>query len=117
MSKISQQEAIDATTNWRSFNASNTINENAIDAYLPKAYTLPMADIQAILSQQGVAGIRVYFGYESAEPAPQGPNNFPMRLIAVGVDGDGKDMLTAGEIYDKFGSCPNICDPTSVLCV
>jgi hypothetical protein len=117
MTKISEQEAIDATTNWRSFNASNTINENAIDTYLPKAYTLPMADIQAILSQQGVAGIRVYFGYKSAEPAPQGPDNFPMQLIAVGVDGDGKDMLTAGEIYDRFEACPKGCDSTSVLCV
>ncbi len=117
MPKITEQEAIDATTNWRNFNSANTIQGDAIDMYMPKAYTLPLADIQAVLAQVGVAGIRVYFGYASAEPAPTGPNDFSMRLIAVGVDENGRDMLTAGEIFDKFEPCPSTCDTTSVLCV
>jgi hypothetical protein len=116
MTQISEQKAIDATTSWRNFNSTNSIKSNTIDTYLPKAFTIPLADVQAVLAQDGVAAVRVYFGYSSNEPAPTGPNNFPMNLIVVGVDAAGKDMLTDGQIYDNFGACPFTCDASSVLC-
>lgn len=115
MSQINLNDAIDLTSNWRSFNSTNTINGSNIDQYLPNAFTIPLADIQAILAQNNVDGIRVYLGYNSSTPLPGGAGNFPTQLVAVGVDTYGDDLLANEAIYDTFDKCPPLCSSNSPL--
>ncbi len=62
--------------------------------------------ISALLAQTGAVGIRVYYGLDT-KGAP--------KLVAVAVDSNGNDILTAGSpmILDKFMPCPASCPPTS----
>ena len=65
----------------------------------------PRAAFEAILSQAGCEGIRLYFGQGTGQG---------LQLIMVGVDGDALDM-SQGEILENSFPCPPFCDPRAVL--
>jgi hypothetical protein len=85
-------------TKWRS-NPANTV----------KAHLIPEVDISQLLAEPGIANIRAYIGID---------DNGTNKLMLVGVDADGKDMIndaTGQYIYDFTRPCPADCDNTSPL--
>lgn len=118
MPQITLTEAIDATTNWRSFNSTNTINSGAlISEYLPNAFTIDGEELKKILAEENCVNVRVYFGYSSTNPEPSPEGSYPMQVVFVGVDANGQDMVSGGYIYDRYNPCPgnSSCDSTSPL--
>lgn len=90
---ITLQEAIDYTTAWRGEHGS-----------LIKAFKIDKAEIDEIFAaDESAVGIRAYLGLDGSAP----------KLVLVGVDSEGKDILT--KICDHCAPCPDACDSTSVL--
>ena len=82
---------------------------------LPTCLTYERAAFDALLKQPGCAHVRLYFGMDE---------NAQVKIIAVGVNEKGEDMVTAstfsttgetGEIVDEGVRCPTECPPTSPL--
>ena len=83
-----------------------------------KAFNIPKIDLQEVLAEKGVASIRAYLGVD---------DNNVEKLMIVGVDENGKDMISTtkdsslksvqddGGIYDFVKPCPVICDESSPL--
>ncbi len=82
-----------------------------------KAFNIPKIDLQEVLAEKGVASIRAYLGVDE--------NNVE-KLMIVGVDEKGKDMITTsddlalkgnqnGDIFDFIEPCPVSCDESSPL--
>lgn len=114
---LSQAEVY--TQNWRDFNGSTTVNGVPLSSYLANAFTFDLQDIYDLMSESGITNVRFYFGYDSNEPAPGLP--IPMKVMLVGVDAEGKDMIypaessSASGIYDFAIPCPSVCDTSSPL--
>jgi len=70
----------------------------------PKAHFFHREAFDALLAQQGVAGIRIYRGN-----GKDGAHN----LVVVAVDGDGEDMTTL--LMEVCIPCPPACPPNSAL--
>ena len=76
-----------------------------------------------MLKEKGVDSVRGYIGVE--EKIVEGESVFIEKLIIVGVDANGKDMISSsdgltldddnGDIYDFCDPCPEMCDPNSIL--
>lgn len=119
MSTITLDEAIKETYNWRTFNESNTVAGIPMNQIFPNAYSVDIEDIKAILSEGDVAKIRVYFGYSVDKPVPLPDGEFPMKIMLVGVNAQGQDMVyTAREacgVYNHCQPCPSACDSSSPL--
>jgi len=107
---ISLQTAKSWAKNWRS-------KESTYNKYHEcKAFNIPKIDLQEVLAEKGVASIRAYIGVDA---------NGEEKLMIVGVNAQGKDMLTltkdgtlaadGGAIYDFSKPCPTECDPESPL--
>lgn len=95
---ITLKQAQEWAANWRS-NPENTV----------KAHLIPEVDVTQLLNEPGVENIRAYIGVDE-----KGIN----KLMLVGVDADGNDMIddAAGQyIYDFTKPCPDTCDPKSPL--
>ena len=73
----------------------------------PKAFAFGRAALDAILAQDGCAGIRAYLGREEGGTPT---------LVLVGVDESGADLV-AGEVMNRSLPCPPFCDQASVLAV
>jgi hypothetical protein len=106
------------TRNWREYNAVNTVNNLfKLNEMFPSAFTFDLSDVTPLVNDPRVAQVRVYFGYDQAEPAPS-PTS-PMKVMLVGVDAEGRDLVNEGEgesgIYDFATPCPPTCDPASPL--
>lgn len=65
----------------------------------------PRDVFEALLAQQGCAGIRMYYG--QAE-------NGAREVVLVGVDGEGNDM-TSASLFDMSLPCPPYCGDPDVL--
>jgi len=65
----------------------------------------PRAAFEAILAQEGCAGIRLYFGHGAGQDT---------QVVMVGVDSEALDM-SQGEIMENSFPCPPFCDPRSAL--
>lgn len=61
--------------------------------------------LNLILNQEGVIGIRIYYGYDSVAKK--------LAAVLIGVDENGKDMTAI--LIDRGEDCPAACDPTSPL--
>lgn len=77
----------------------------------PKAYTVPLTDVQQVLNQRNVYEVRVYLAAEVSEVIG---TNIPAvtKILLVGVDKDGNDMIDASKgqyIYDFTKPCPPKC--------
>ena len=64
------------------------------------AQMFPRDVFETLLKNPKVRGIRLYHG-RSGDGKGQ--------IIAVGVDGDGNDMLADGDIFDRGFPCPPVC--------
>ncbi|QTE24137.1 hypothetical protein [Polaribacter cellanae] len=90
-----------------------------------RAFNIPKKDLIEVLQEEGVAGVRGYIGVEKLKV--EGENVFIEKLMIVGVDKNGKDMLKlssedadvldseGGDIYDFTEPCPSACDDDSPL--
>jgi hypothetical protein len=90
-----------------------------------KAFNIPKIDLIEVLEEKGVASVRAYLGVEKFVNEDTGSKIYKEKLMFVGVDADGKDMISTlganltdpedGDIYDFTESCPDICDQNSPL--
>ncbi|RCS26296.1 hypothetical protein DUT90_11025 [Polaribacter sp. WD7] len=90
-----------------------------------RAFNIPKKDLIEVLQEDNVASIRAYIGVEKLKV--EGEKVFIEKLMIVGVDKNGKDMLTlssededvldpiGGSIYDFTDPCPDNCDNSSPL--
>jgi hypothetical protein len=91
-----------------------------------KAFNIPKIDLIEVLAEDGVESVRAYLGVEKT-PVKGGQPIFAEKLMIVGVDKNGKDMISVskdnsevldsedGDIYDFTSSCPDLCDEDSPL--
>jgi hypothetical protein len=123
---IPTDEAMEYAANWRSFNEANTVDGNPLNNILANAFTFDLSDVTDILKETGVCKVRVYFGYVSSDPSPvpsPTPDNpLPMKVMLVGVDESGKDIIypegsERSGIYDFAVPCPSTCDYESPLSI
>jgi len=76
---------------------------------------IPMEDAKRIIAETNAVDIRAYNGYDEV--------NDLYKLILVGVDTNGNDILSIADpinpkgsmIYDLTMPCPNTCDNSSPL--
>jgi len=105
---ISLQDAIDLTTNFR------LSKETILDSTYRNQGTLPICEtfirqvFDDLLQQSDCTSIRIYLGLDS---------NYKVKLMVVGVDSNGDDILTTHNelIADDGLRCPTNCPPTSPL--
>lgn len=112
---ISLQTAIDMTTAYRT-NREAILDENYRNReILPLSETFNRTAIDALLSEDGCAGVRIYFGMDEWEK---------VHCILVGVTENNEDILpgvsvTADEddpvIIEVGQRCPPTCPPASDL--
>lgn len=91
---ISLSDGAQMTAAWRSAFPDSTVSG--------------MADsdkIQALLDQEGCAGIRMYFAINELNEKT---------LVLVGTDTDGNDIYN-GLILDKVKRCPSVCPDANPL--
>ncbi|BCY28299.1 hypothetical protein [Flavobacterium okayamense] len=70
-----------------------------------KASFVGIDTLNLVLNQEGVMGVRIYYGYDT--DAKQ------ISPVLVGVDEEGRDMTAV--ILDHFDPCPTECDSSSPL--
>lgn len=104
---INLQDAITWTTNWR----EGTHQLNA------RSFTFHADEFRAILNETGVEKVRLYLALAAS---PDNPDELMEKLICVGVDKEGRDIIiepgsTDNEgdegtgIYDFSNPCPPLC--------
>lgn len=99
---ISLEQALEWTESWRSLEDKSQYTDEL------NGWFVPGIDFTQALAQPGAQDIRIYIGLDNNEA----------KLIVVGVDGDGKDMIDASQgfnIYDFSEPIPPNGDPTSPL--
>jgi len=69
-----------------------------------KAHYFGKDKLNAVLSQSGCVGLRIYYGTKIESPTVEKPE-----LIIVGVDSDGNDLLDEDLIVDVSLPCPTLC--------
>lgn len=114
---ISLEIAKDWTKRWRDMESAYNSHHDC------RAFNIPLIDLQEVIKEQGVVSVRGYIGVE--ETVVEGDTVFIEKLIIVGVDANGKDMISSkdglildqesDDIYDFSDPCPNLCDPKSPL--
>ncbi|MDX6745722.1 hypothetical protein SHK09_02860 [Polaribacter sp. PL03] len=114
---ISLEIAKDWTKRWRDMESTYNSHHDC------RAFNIPLIDLQEVIKEQGVVSVRGYIGVE--ETVVEGDTVFIEKLIIVGVDANGKDMISSkdglildqesDDIYDFSDPCPNLCDPKSPL--
>jgi len=65
-----------------------------------RAHMFPRDVFESLLKNPNVKGIRLYHG-----KGQDGKGS----MIAVGVDGDGNDLLADGDIFNRGFPCPPYC--------
>jgi len=116
---ISLKIAREWTNRWRkvegNFNAHHECN----------AFNIPLKDLTEVIKEEGVVSVRGYLGVE--KKIEKGETVYEEKLIIVGVNAQGKDMLPVyeteaqmgdpefGDIYDFSRPCPDVCDDGSPL--
>ncbi|UUC47322.1 hypothetical protein [Flavobacterium cerinum] len=69
-----------------------------------KAFLIPGVDVTQAMSEPGVVNVRAYLGVDE---------NHKEKLMIVGVDADGNDMIDADKglyIFDFSEPCPSTCN-------
>ena len=88
-----------------------------------RAFNIPLIDLQEVIKEEGVTSVRGYIGVE--EKIVEGEVVFEEKLMIVGVDANGKDMISSidgvslssdsNDIFDFTTPCPTVCDTESPL--
>ena len=91
--------------------------------YQCRAFNIPKKDLIEVLAEN-VHSIRAYIGVEKIEVKGK-QTIFTEKLMIVGVNKEGKDMISSadgitlddgeGEIYDFSEPCPDSCDEDSPI--
>jgi hypothetical protein len=89
------------------------------------AFNIPKIDLTEVLEEVEVKSVRAYLGVEKFVNKDTGEKVYKEKLMIVGVNAEGKDMITnlkqgvlgaeTGNIYDFTEACPDLCDETSPL--
>mgnify|MGYP006082909849 CR=1 FL=1 len=89
-----------------------------------RAFNIPKSDLVNVL-KENVASVRGYIGVAVFICPDTGEKIHQEKLMIVGVDKDGKDMISSKDgltldgkeefIYDFSNPCPEKCDPSSPL--
>jgi hypothetical protein len=108
MSLISLQDAIDLTTQFRTYKETILATAYRNMGTLPICETLARADIDCLLAQTECTKLRIYLGMDS---------NYKVRIVICGVDSNDGDILTRdAELIAEDGQrCPTNCPPASDL--
>jgi hypothetical protein len=87
-----------------------------------RAFNIPLEDLREVIAE-GAITVRAYLGVHTH--IIEGESVFEEKLIIVGVDANGRDMIsakdgevldaTSGSIYDFTQPCPDKCDTESPL--
>jgi hypothetical protein len=113
---ISEQEAIDITTNYRDYISNIDPQPNYI-----RAFNIPMVDIQELAAGfPKCPSVRAYLCMAVAGDVTT------LKIVLVPVDANNKDILTVpveisgamidqSSIYDFTSPCPQTCDIDSPL--
>ncbi len=97
-----------------------------------KAFNIPLIDLKEVSEEKGITSVRAYIGVAKFENHDTKPPEvmYQEKLLIVGVDKNGKDMISAvknsdggfvsdpkgeDDIYDMTNPCPDLCDPDSPL--
>lgn len=116
--KISLKTAKEWAKEWRD-------DEASYNKYFEcRAFTIPLEDLKEVIGEGAVAA-RGYLGVKKTKDKETGDYNFEEKMMFVGVDEDGKDMISSkdgevldpegGGIYDATKPCPDLCDNSSPL--
>ena len=113
---ISLKIAKDWAKRWRKMESSYNQHQDC------RAFNIPLLDLQEAIAE-GATSVRAYIGVEKMKV--EGENVYIEKLMIVGVDKNGKDMISSqdgevldpdgGDIYDFSEPCPENCDPNSPL--
>lgn len=89
------------------------------------AFNIPKIDLIEVLQEDGIASARAYLGVDKFVNKDTGEKVYKEKLMIVGVNTEGKHMISqlkedvlaaeAGDIYDFTEACPDLCDETSPL--
>ena len=90
-----------------------------------RAFNIPKKDLIEVLNEDGVESVRAYLGVEKLRDKDTGKKYYVEKLMFVGVDANGKDMISSSDgitldngpldIYDFSTPCPTTCDNQSPL--
>jgi hypothetical protein len=105
---ISLQDAISLTSNFRSNMETILDSTYRNQGILPVCETFDGANLSDLIKQTDCQSIRIYLGMDT---------NFKLRLVIVGADSNGADILTTGQelIQEEGNRCPPDCPPSSPL--
>lgn len=113
---IDLETAKEWTERWRSMESTYNAHQDC------RAFNIPLKDLKEVIAE-GPASVRGYIGVERKNV--ENEIVYEEKLILVGVDENGKDMISStdgknldidsGKIYDFSRPCPNDCDSSSPL--
>lgn len=113
---ITLAKAIELTTRFRSKKELILKTEYQSQGILFSSETFNRAAIESLLNQPGCVSVRHYLGMDE---------DLKVRLVMVGVDSEGNDILpsvqnnnaqgTVGDIVEDGQRCPDICPPDGPL--
>jgi hypothetical protein len=120
---IPLDQAIKWTKEWRDPKSDyNKVKHKKIHAF-----NIPKIDLIEVLNEKGVDSIRAYIGVKETTNK-SGGKQFEEKLLIVGVDENGKDLLPSSSlgktlgaegnddgIFDFTEPCPEVCDEDSPL--
>ncbi len=116
--RISLKKAQKWATEWRD-------DEASYNKYFDcRAFTIPLEDLKEVIAE-GAVSVRGYLGVKKSEDKETGETIFEEKLMFVGVDKNGKDMISSSDgltldadsdgIFDATKPCPDTCDFSSPL--
>lgn len=113
---ITLSKAIELTTRFRSKKDQILKIEYQSQGILFTSETFSREAIESLLNQPGCVSVRHYLGMDA---------DLKIRLVIVGADSDGNDILpsaqnnnlleTEGDIVEDGQRCPDICPPDGPL--
>lgn len=113
---ISLKTAKRWTKRWRKMEDNYNAHQNC------RAFNIPLIDLKEVINE-GAVSVRGYLGVHKHKIDSE--IVFEEKLIIVGVDANGKDMISSkdgevldaesGDIYDATTPCPDVCDIESPL--
>ena len=113
---ISLKTAKKWTKRWRKMEGTYNAHRDC------RAFNIPLEDLKDVIAE-GATTVRAYLGVHKHKI--EGETVFEEKLIIVGVDAEGKDMISSKDgknldsesdfIYDLTTPCPEKCDAESPL--
>src|SRR2546423_13093659 len=105
---ISLQDAVDLTSQYRSYKETILATAYRNQNVLPVCETFDRDTLDRLLAQTDCQKIRIYLSMDT---------NYKVKIVVVGVDSNDEDILTKNsEVIGEDGyRCPTQCPPPSPL--